>query len=238
MRSESRKSTSMYDVLKQLPVFQGITTDQMTHILEVIPFDFRQYRNGSVICRGGDLCLGATFLLSGSVRLETPIFNHRVKISQTFVAPYTFSLHHLFGAEVSVRSTMVATSPRAGLMLLKKPDFLRVLKENDVALINVMNMLCTRAQKQHKAIDFSGETDPILKLSSWILAFTERSAQEVVIEADEKDWCDMLKLDKPSFWRCVAYLEGQHVVESVNGRLKLLDRYGLRTIVGNKTARK
>lgn len=231
-------NTPMYDVLKQLPVFQGISTDQMTRILEIIPFDFRTFRAGEVICTGGDPVPGATFLLSGNVTLETPVFNHRVTISQVFQAPYTFSLHHLFGAETKARSTMRAQSDRTGLMLLQKVDFLRVMQESEIALINVMNMLCTRAQKQHKAIDFSGVNDPVLRLASWILAFTERSAVEVWAEAEEKDWCEMLQLDVPSFWRCVATLEGHGVVESVNGRLKLLDRYGLRSLVNSKTVQK
>jgi len=230
--------SSMYDVLKQLPVFQGISTDQMTRILEIIPFDFRSFNAGDVICTGGDHVPGATFLLSGQVMLETPIFNHRVTITQVFEAPYTFSLHHLFGAETAARSTMRAKNDRTGLMLVQKVDFLRIMQENEIALINVMNMLCTRAQKQHKAIDFSGVNDPVLRLASWILAFTERSAVEVWADAEECDWCEMLQLDKPSLWRCVAALEGHGVVESVNGRLKLLDRYGLRSLVNNKSVQK
>lgn len=228
----------MYDLLMQLPVFQGITQEQMTHILEVIPFDFRTFREGEIISQSGDMCQGVTFLLSGKLRLVTPIFNHRVTITQLFEAPHTFSLHHLFGADMTAHSTIEAASEKVGIMLLQKAHFLRILQENDIALINVLNMLCTRAQKQHKAIDFSGETDPILRLSSWILAFTERSAREVTFDALEEDWCDMLMLDKPALWRCVATLEGQHLLESYGGRLKLLDRYGLRSLVANKSTQK
>ena len=228
----------MYDLLMQLPVFQGVSREQMTHILEVTPFEFHTFHAGDVICRGGDQVHGATFLLSGQVELRTPVFDSRVRISQLFDAPHTFSLHHLFGADTQARSTMVASKERTGMMTLAKADFLRILRENEVALINVMNLLCTRAQKQHKVIDFSAETDPLRRLSSWILAFTERSAREVVVEAREEDWCGMLQLDKPAFWRCVASLEGQHLLESENGRLKLLDRYGLRSLVANKSVQK
>lgn len=229
---------AMYDTLMQLPVFQGLSKEELTHILEVIPFEFMTFNEGDVIFRGGEDCRGATFLLSGCIRLETPIFNNKVTIKQLFVPPYTFSLHHLFGADMKARSTMYAHKDRTGIMVLRKVDFLRILRENEIALINVMNMLCTRAQKQHKAIDFSGENDPVLRLSSWILAFTERSAHEVTFVAKEEDWCDMLQLDKPSLWRCVATLEGQHLVESIGGRLKLLDRYGLKSFVANKTTHK
>lgn len=230
--------SSMYDILMQLPVFQGISQPQMTHILEVSKFDFKTFRQGDTICNSGDYCPGVTFLLSGSVTLRTPVFNNRMVITQVFEAPYTFSLHHLFGADTAAHSTMTAHSYKAGVMLLPKQDLLRVLRENEIPLINVMNMLCTRAQKQHKAIDFSGENDPILRLASWILAFTERAAKEVVVEAATEEWCEMLNLDEASFWRCVAVLEGLHCVEAVRGQLKLLDRYALRNLVRTKSVQK
>lgn len=226
---------SMYEMLMQLPVFQGVSSDQMTHILEVTRFEFKTFREGEVICNSGDYCRGVTFLLSGRLKMVTPVFNNRMHITQVFEAPYTFSMHHLFGADLNAHSTLKAHSDRTGVMLLPKTDFLRLMHENEVPLINVMNMLCTRAQKQHRAIDFSGQNDPVLRLASWILAFTDKGARQVSVEATTRDWCEMLGLDEPAFWRCVAAMEGQHIIEAVNGRLKLLDRYALRRLVSAKT---
>lgn len=228
----------MYDLLMQIPLFQGLSEADLTHVLEVVRFDFCNFKAGEVVSPAGHVCDGIIFLISGRIRVETPIFNHRVRISQVFDAPYTFALHHMFGADVESRSTLFAETDKTGIMVLSKADFMRILKENDIALINTLNLLCTRAQKQHKALDFSGESDSILKLASWMLVFTDRAAQEVYFDALESDWCEMLQLDKPAFWRCVATLEGQHLVELERGRLKLLDRYGLRSLVGNKTAQK
>lgn len=227
---------SIFEVMKQLPIFQGMSTEHLTHILEVIPFDFKTYRRGEIIYQTGDRVNGVTFLLSGQIELVTPVFNNRVKITQIFAAPHTFSLHHLFGADMTARSTMRAGSEKTGVMILQKQDFMRIMRESEIALINVMNLLCTRAQKQYKAIDSSGEGDPIVRLSSWLLAFTERAAEQMWADATESDWCDMLQLDRPAFWRCLATLEGYHVLDWQNGRLKLLDRYGLKTLVNTKTA--
>lgn len=228
----------MYDLLMQIPLFQGLSDTDLTHILEVVRFDFSNFREGEVISPAGHVCDGIIFLISGRIRVETPIFNDRVMISQVFEAPYTFALHHMFGADVRSRSTLLADTDRTGIMVLSKADFMRILKEYEITLINTLNLLCTRAQKQHKALDFSGESDSVLKLASWMLVFTDRAAHEVYFDAAESDWCEMLQLDKPAFWRCVAMLEGQHLVEVESGRLKLLDRYGLRSLVGNKTAQK
>lgn len=225
----------MYELLMQLPVFQGISTDQLTEIIEKIPFSFAQYEPGQVIQRQGDECTDMTFILSGTVRTLTPTFGHKLMISQEFQGPYTMPFYNLYGATTRLHDTLEAVT-RVGVMQLDKSNFLKVLQQNPILLINVMNMLCTNAQKQHKAMDFSGENDPVLRLASWMLAFTERRAENIVVEAAPADWCDLLQLDEPSFWRCVATLEGQHIVEVDSNKLKLLDRYGLRTFVGRKTA--
>lgn len=227
-------TVSMYELLLQMPLFQGITEQQLTRILEIIPFDFRRFRAGEVVSKSGDQCIGAIFLLSGSIELRTPTFAHRMMITQRFSAPHNMSLHHLFGAETQAHSTIVALED-VGLMVIHKVDFLNLLQENQILLINAMNTLCTRAQKQHKALDFSGETEPILRLASWMLAFTDRASTSTVIDADPSDWCSMLQLDEASFWRCVATLEGIHAVEVLDGhKLHLIDRYELRKYINRK----
>ncbi len=219
----------------QLPVFQGISSVQLTNIIEKIPFSFSQYEPGQIIMNQGDECEAMTFVLSGTVRSITPTFGHKVKIQQDFEGPYTLHFYNLFGAETHIHDTLQAVT-RTGVMQLEKSNVLKVIQQNPIFLINVMNMLCTNAQKQHKAMDFSGEHDPLLRLASWILAFTERNAVNVFLDAELSDWCDLLQVDESSFWRCVATLEGQHILEVDGKKLKLLDRYSLKTFIGRKTA--
>ena len=227
----------MYELLMQLPVFQGVSTEQLTGIIEKIPFSFSQYEPGEMIMMKGEECSSMTFILSGTVRTETPTFGNKVKIFQEFEGPYTMPFYNLFGAETHLHDTLVAVS-RVGVMQLDKTNVLNVLQQNPILLINSMNMLCTNAQKQHKAMDFSGENDPVMRLASWMLAFTERKAQNITIEAETSDWCDLLQVDDSSFWRCVAVFEGQQIVEVEGKTIKLLDRYGLKSYIASKTAQK
>lgn len=230
-------ATTMYELLKQLPVFQGVSTEQLTSIIEKIPFEFSQYEPDDIILRQGENCGAMTFILSGTVRSLTPTFGDKVHILQEFDGPYTMPFYNLFGAETHLHDTLVAVT-RVGIMRLNKINVLKVLQQNNILLINVMNMLCTNAQKQHKAMDFSGESDPVLRLASWMLAFTERSAGNIILDAKTEDWCDLLQVDEASFWRCVATFEGQSILETDGNMLKLLDRYGLKTFIGRKTAQK
>lgn len=229
--------TSMFDKLLQLPLFMGLSREQMTQILEKVPFNFKKFKPGDIIYRPGEPCNDVTFVLSGELRLVTPTFCNRVNITQDFPAPHTLSFDNLFGADIHHSSALFAIEP-TGVMLLSKEHLLKCLQMSPILLINTMNILSTHAQKQHKAMDFSGETDPVLRLSSWMLAFSDRPATNIVFDAKVSDWCDMLQLDQAGFWRCIATLEGENVVEVIGGKLRLIDRYGLRLFVGRKLMEK
>lgn len=224
----------MYDLMLQLPIFQGLSYDQLTGIVEKIPFSFNRYAPGEVIHARGELCDGVLFVLSGTVRQVTPTFGGRIRIIQDFTGPHTLSFYYLFGAETHSNSELVAVD-QVGMMHVEKSHFLKMLQQNSIMLVNVLNMLSTHAQKQHLAMEFTGLSDPTLRLASWLLAFTDRKASWITVDAAEESWLSLLRLDAPSFWRCVAVLEGRECVEMEKGILKLIDRYALRRYVGEKT---
>lgn len=220
--------------MMELPVFQGISKAQLTEILEKIPFHFAQYEDGQTIFNHGDKCDCVTFLLSGSVRLITPAFAGKISISQVFEAPYTVPFFYAFGPETHQHDKLIALG-HVGIMQLEKVKLLKALQCNEILLINVLNMLSTNAQRQHQIMDFCGYTDPVLRLSSWLLSLTDRAAFDTLIDATPTAWCAMLQMDETTFWRSVSVLEREKLVKVSSGMLKLLDRYALRTFINNKT---
>lgn len=225
----------MFDLLLQLPIFQGLSYGQLTEIVEKIPFDFARFNAGDVLYESGDRCEKITFLLNGTVRLTTPTFSDKVQITQDFVGPYLMPFYHLFGVQTTERSTLEAVTA-IGVLHFDKENFLRMLQANYVMLVNVMNILSTHAQRQHTLLEFSGQAEPTLRLASWLLGFTDRMGDNITIEAKVTDWCNMLQMDQSAFWRSISQLEDVHCVEVAGGKLKLTDRYGLKGYVSGKTA--
>ena len=226
--------SSIYDVMLQLPIFQGLSKIQLDGIVEKIPFDFCQFAPGQTILEMGDICDNVQFLLNGTVQQITSTYGGRIRILQNFEGPHTLPFYYLFGAETRSISQLVAID-QVGLMRVDKSSFLHMLQQNNVMLVNVMNMLSTNAQKQHVAMEFTAQTDPVLRLASWLLAYTDRKAIDIRIQASEPAWQTLLRLDGGSFGRHVAMLEGRGCLELENGILKLTDRYALRRFVVEKT---
>ena len=56
---------SMYQQLMQLPLFQGVSTEKITALVEKLPFHFLKFRNGDQIFAAGEPCTHIKFIVSG-----------------------------------------------------------------------------------------------------------------------------------------------------------------------------
>lgn len=227
----------MYDLLLELPIFQGLSYEQLTLILEKVPFHFKKYRNNENLVTAGDRCEEVIFLLSGRVRMITPVFGDKIVISEDFDAPHTIPFSNFFGHEVRSRCGVYAQGA-VGAMTLNKANFLTMLENNRLMLINVLNILSTHAQKNHYALDSIGEKEPEMRLASWLLAYTQRPAKNIIVDASAEDWCSLLHVDAETLQKTIKILAEEKYLEFDSGKMKLTDRYGLRTYVSRNKALK
>lgn len=227
----------MYDLMLELPVFQGLSHDQLTSILEKVPFHFKKFKSNEYLFRSGEPFEEVMFVLSGRIRIITPTYRESILIAEDFEAPYTIPFYYLFGRETNARSSVYAQGP-VGVMTLDKERFLQMIENNRLMLINVLNILSSHAQKQHLALDSVGELNPQLRLATWMLEYTSRPARNIIIDADMKDWCSLFNMSEETFVKAVKELTDAQLIEFDDGKLKLTDRYGLQTFVSRNGVRK
>lgn len=99
---------SMYQQMMQLPLFQGVSTEKITALVEKLPFHFLKFRNGEQIFAAGDPCTHIKFIVSGQVRLEMPCNELRVSLLQTLSTPHVLAAEYLFGRETAYPYTAIA----------------------------------------------------------------------------------------------------------------------------------
>lgn len=227
----------MYDLMLELPVFQGLSYEQLTTIIEKVPFHFKKYKSNDYLIRNGEQCDEIVFLLSGRVRVLTPSFKDSIIIAEDFEAPHTISFYNLFGRDTTTRSSIYAQGA-VGVMSLNKENFLHMISDNKLMLINVLNILSSHAQKQHMVLDTMGIEEPELRLGSFIVAYTSQRAKNVIIDAEPSDWCSMLRLEQKELVEAIQSLIDKGFVENQEGKLKLTDRYGLRMYLSHNFAQK
>ena len=83
---------STYDLLRLMPLLQGISFEDFTRILEKCPFDFRKVEAGEVVARQGDTCQELLYLIKGtfSVTTEREKFTMEEQVSgPLLIEPYS-----------------------------------------------------------------------------------------------------------------------------------------------------
>lgn len=142
---------TMYDNLLQLPFFQGLCKDDITHIIERVKLNFLAYGDGEIFARQGEPCHQLAFLLKGEIIAETNDEEQRYTLTETFGQPYTIEPYSLFGMQTCYTATYRAKQ-EAKLVCIDKKFILSQLANYEIFRINYFNILSNRCQQQHRKL--------------------------------------------------------------------------------------
>ena len=137
---------SMYDTILELPLFQGISSESLTTILDKAALHFEKKSQGEVIIQSGTTCNELTFIIEGNVEKTT-----QGKENSTFIAsepvstPYVIEPCSLFGKQTVYRSTYTALS-NVNVMSISKDYVVQILMKDEVFLFNFLNQICKHSQ--------------------------------------------------------------------------------------------
>ena len=113
-------------------------------------------------------------------------------------------------------------------------DFLAIVQKYPVLLLNVLNILSLRAQRMDSTLEHFSSFDETQKFAWWLKSVSIRSAFDIEIKASVEEMCKALALELNLFWKAVLRLEEIGAISYHNETLKLLDRYALRRVLGEK----
>lgn len=131
---------SMYDVLLQLPIFQGVSRNKISELIEKMKFHFLKYPDGEKIVTSGEECNHLKFLISGEIRSELITQNEKMRITELIQAPNVIAPDHLFGRDTYFPANLYAVGT-VGIMQIEKASVIQMLQEEPIFLINLLNIL-------------------------------------------------------------------------------------------------
>ena len=224
---------SMYQQLMQLPLFQGVSTEKITALVEKLPFHFLKFADGERIFTAGDPCTHLKFIVSGQVRLETPFSNLRVVLSQVLVSPHVLAAEYLFGRETLYPYTAIADGS-CGILQLLKSDYIKMVNSDKVFLFNILNDLssgCQRSASSAMAVRDGSVTERLATLLDTLLV---PGAADVEISYKQKDLCNLLGTQRTTLVATLDRLSDEDIIEYDSGKLKLIDLPKLIQIIRNR----
>lgn len=217
---------SMYQQLMQLPLFQGVSSDRITALVEKLPFHFLKFRNGEQIFAAGDQCTHVRFIVSGQVRLETQFDNLRVSLLQTLTTPHVLAAEYLFGRETSYPYTAVADGP-CGILQLRKSDYVTMLGSDKVFLFNILNYLSSGSQRNSSSLVAIKENSVMDRLAMLMDTLVITGATDVVLRFKQKDLCYLLGTQRTTLISSLDKLVDEEIIDYDSNELRILDHLKL-----------
>lgn len=139
----------LYDKLIELPLFIGISTDELSDIVGQTKFGFHKLAVDKPLVSTDDKCTQLFFLMSGTLRVVSYADNYRYRIEEELSAPAVIQPEHLFGLQQRYTKDFIAHTD-CSLLSLDKAEVLRLLDSYLIFRLNLLNSISMQAQRMSR----------------------------------------------------------------------------------------
>lgn len=213
-----------------LPIFQGISRERLSDIIDKTPFHFQKFADGEKIAEAGDLCTHIRFIISGDARLVTAGRNRKVSVSETLSSPAVLGPEYLFGLDTKVPFTATAKGV-CGILQISKADYVNILQSDKVSLFNAMNILSRQSQINTSNLLALSSGSIAERLSYLVLSLTHQNAKDITVTFKQKDLCAILGSQRTSLISALSKLADDGVIEFGTSEIRINDRRELLSIL-------
>lgn len=203
---------SMYEMLRSLPLFQGVGSERISELVERLPFHFLKFKKGDTVISAGDKCNHVRFVVSGSVKVFIESNELQVRLEQTMNAPEVLGPDCLFGIDNTYPFTAIA-GDKCGILQLTKADYMKVLQADKVFLFNILNYLSSNCQRHVTALQMMRHGSIAERLAREIVDLTTQRSTDVKITFRQKDLCTLLGTQRNSLVAALDQMTEDGLIE-------------------------
>ena len=215
-----------YSLLSNAPLFRGLTTREIETILSGVPHRIKKFQAGSLLSQSGDPVNSLMVVISGIVKGEMVDYTGRVIKIEDVPAPGALASAFLFGNRNRFPVNVIAVSD-GELLLIEKPEFLKLLMRNNIILVNFLDMISNRSQFLSEKIKFLNFKTIKGKLAHFILQKAGKERSAINLEMTQNDLADFFGVARPSLARAIGDLEEEGYLEAKGKNIKIIDKKGL-----------
>ena len=204
--------TTMYDNLLQLPLFQGMSKDEFTSIIERVKLHFVTIKAGETIARQGQPGNQLIYLLSGEIIAHTKDENNLYAISETFGETHVIEPYSLFGMRPYYTATYYAKK-EAKLLCIDKSFIFSELINYEIFRINYLNILSNRIQVSHKKLWSNHMSSLNEKFIHFLLNRCQKPQGEKVLHTTMEDLARMVSETRINVSKMLNDMQQQGLVQ-------------------------
>lgn len=141
----------LYDRLLMLPLFLGMSRNDLQQVAGQTRFDFKKFTTGDIIVKEGDACKCLYFLMSGELCVTSEADNHDFRVEEALTAPEIFQPECIFGLSQRFTHSYMAKKD-CSMMCIDKKEVMKLSEQFEIFRINLLNLVSTLSQKQNRKI--------------------------------------------------------------------------------------
>ncbi len=220
----------MYEILMGLPLFNGVSRERISQVIEKAKFHFLKYLPNEQIVTAGEPCTHIKFIISGSARMKIESADGRFKVSQTLSAPAVLSPEFLFGKATQYPCTVTAIEPTS-ILQISKGDYLNILQSDHIFMYNFLNVLSMNAQKSVDGVLSLAIGSLEERIALWVSALTQRGGTDIVLACKQRDLYALFGVQRTSFMATLESMRERGLIEYDSNEIRILSRRDLLEIL-------
>lgn len=142
---------NLLERLKESPLFQGLTTDNLLQIIGQTKFTFSKFAPGQVIKSEGEACRNICIILNGQATSIAYAADHGYSLEEHVEAPCIIQPECLSGLSQQYTQTLVAATS-CDTVEIGKNDLMHISDEFIIFRINLINAISAIAQKAERKL--------------------------------------------------------------------------------------
>lgn len=145
------ENIDLFQRLHHLPLFLGMSNDELELIMTKTKLLFKKEKTDSVIARAGDTCGMLCFLTTGEVSVTTYSDDFDYNITEFLHSPLLLQPECAFGVNQRFTHTYKAITT-CNLIIIQKEEVMRLVDYSLIFRINLMNLVSTALQKSNQRL--------------------------------------------------------------------------------------
>lgn len=203
---------TMYDNLLLLPLFQGLSKNDITSIIEKVKLHFLQYKKGETFIRQGETCDKFSFLLKGKMIVQTQDKEHAYQMSEVFDEPCIIEPQSLFGLYTNYTATYRAQTT-IHVLTIDKEFLFSELNKYEIFRLNYLNILCNRCQTANQKLWNTHIGNLSEKFVNFISSRSQRLTGEKTLHVTMEDLANLINETRINLSRLLNDLQEKGLVQ-------------------------
>lgn len=221
---------TMFDMLLQLPLFQGMAHEDFTCILEKVKLHFTKHKSGTTLAKAGEDCAQLIFILKGEVAMQTTASDAAYSVIEYLQGPFLIEPQSLFGMNTTYAATYTA-SGEVHALSIRKASVMNELWRYNIFRMNFNNIICNRAQTLHTRLWTMLPDGAETRIVSFIRLHCERSYGKKVLKIKMEKLAQIINETRLTVSKVLNKLEAEEYIELRRGEIiipqleKLTEQY-------------